>query len=296
MATPDPAATETIDLGPVVVTVARGAGPRVLDYRRHDGPSLFAAVPDAAIDHPGGGMLRLLGGHRLWQAPEIPESTYLPDDGIEIEMERSAAGIGLTAPAGPGGIAKTIRLEQRGALTVVEHTLHNHGSGPVRVAAWAITQFAPGGAALLPLLRDPVDPGGLRANRHLVLWPYTDLSAPELELRRDAIVVHGSGQRTMLKVGQPNQRGWMAYQRDTEIFVKWSPLHRAGAEYADRGASTQCYRDERFVELETLGPLVDLGPGDRVIHREGWMLLDTSERDTAAVLEALPAIPAGFED
>jgi len=75
------------------------------------------------------------------------------------------------------------------------------------------------------------------------------------------------------------------------MFVKWSPLHRDSELYVDRGVSVECYRDERFIELETLGPLVTVQPGKRVAHREIWMLRRVSADTVADVLESLPTEP-----
>ena len=67
--TPAPIETQTIDLGPVEVSFAVNAGPRILGYARHGGPQLFASLPDDVIEHPAIGTYRFLGGHRLWRAP-----------------------------------------------------------------------------------------------------------------------------------------------------------------------------------------------------------------------------------
>ena len=59
----------------------------------------------------------------------------------------------------------------------------------------------------------------------------------------------------------------------------------------DHGASVQCYRDDRFVELESLGPLSVLAPGEETSHREVWSLLPTAIAGLEDVLESLPPVP-----
>ncbi len=285
--------TTTIDLGPVSITVAVNAGPRVLAYARVDGPNLFASLPDDVIEHPAIGTFRFLGGHRLWRAPEAPAVSYLPDD-APVEITETEGGIEIVGPADGDGIVKTISLSQHGDFTFVDHELRNEGWTPVRSAPWAITQLAPGGTAYLPQRRGPVDDDGVLPNRHLVLWPYTNLSSPEITVRQDLVTVDASERVSKSKVGISNRRGWVAYASGDELFVKWAALHRDGDVYVDFGASVQCYRDERFLEVETLGPLMTLQPGKRSAHREVWTLRDVSGDALDDVLESLPSVPEGL--
>lgn len=284
--------TEAFELGGIGVTVALDAGPRILGFSRHHGPELFAAVPDAVIESPAG-RLSLLGGHRLWRAPEVPSVTYRPDD-TPVTVDRFADGVRLEGSADGDGITKTIELRQRGDFAVVDHALSNHGNHTVRAAGWAITQLTPGGTAVIPQARDPADADGVLPNRTIVLWPYTDPAAPEMDIRSEEIRVQGSRSQQRAKIGTANRRGWLAYALGNEVFVKWAPLHDDTLDYADLGASVQCYRDHRFLELETLSPLTVLGPGQSLRHRETWRLFDLQDRDLEELLASLPDQPTEF--
>ncbi len=59
--------------------------------------------------------------------------------------------------------------------------------------------------------------------------------------------------------------------------------------YPDRGASAQIYCNDRFIELETLGPLVSLAPDHTVTHVEIWSLshvgASVDVRDVPRLLE-----------
>ncbi len=283
--------TETFDLGPVVVTVVLDAGPRVLGYSRHNGPQVFADLPGDEIPRRDGPPFEFIGGHRLWRAPEVPAVTYRPD-GAPVAIDRDGDVVHIGGAADDDGIVKAIALWQHGTVTVVDHTILNGGDRPIRCAPWAITQLAPGGTAVLPQPSGPADPDGVLPNRTIVLWPYTDPSSPEIGIRPDEVSIYATGAMARTKVGQPNRRGWTAYHLDDEVFVKWSPLHDDSLDYADLGASVECYRDHRFLELESLGPLTDLEPGGSIQHREAWTLipLDGGPRDE--VLASLPERPA----
>lgn len=286
----NPIESTTIDLGPVDVTIATNAGPRILAYARHGGPQLFASLPTEVIEHPAIGSYRFLGGHRLWRAPEVPDITYAPDDDPVTITERER-GVEVVGSPDSESITKTITVTQTAAFTVVDHELRNDGWTPVRCAPWAITQLAPGGTAYLPQAVGPLDEDGVLPNRNIVLWPYTDPSSPEITIRDDEVRIRASDRVSRSKLGVSNRRGWIAYARGGELFVKWSPLHRDGELYVDFGASVQCYRDERFLELETLGPRVTVQPGKSAVHREIWMLREAPEDELREVLGSLPSVP-----
>jgi hypothetical protein len=63
--------------------------------------------------------------------------------------------------------------------------------------------------------------------------------------------------------------GWLAYYRNQRLFVKLASF-QADAAYFDFSASSQCYCNKQFLELETLGPQITLEPGMSVGHREVW--------------------------
>jgi len=68
-----------------------------------------------------------------------------------------------------------------------------------------------------------------------------------------------------------NPSGWGAYFRDGHLFVK--KVHvEAGAKYPDYGCNFEIYTDPYSLELETLGPLCDLEPGETAEHIEHWRL------------------------
>ena len=74
--------------------------------------------------------------------------------------------------------------------------------------------------------------------------------------------------------------------------MKWSRTHRDDADYLDRGASAQVYRNDRFIELETLSPLTVLAPGERIEHREVWRLHRASVDSIGDLTEALERVEA----
>jgi hypothetical protein len=249
----------------ISVVVALDVGPRILALTPDGGPNLFAEMPDETI-----GDYHLYGGHRLWTAPEIPARTYRPED-EPVDLALTDDSVTLTGPPDRDGIRKRISLTflTDGARVAVAHELRNEGSGTLEMAPWAITQVPLGGTAVLPVA--PMEPDALLPTRSIVLWPYTRLEDPRLRLENERVTLDASvdGGGARLKVGVPNAVGRLTYSRGPWRFTK-HVTPDASLARVDLGATMQAFADGRCVELETLGPLRSLEPGDTVEHHELW--------------------------
>lgn len=253
--------------------VTRQIGPRIIGLALAGQANLLAELPEATLERPGGGRFHFRGGHRLWLAPEDPRLTYLPDDS-PVTITETENGVRVLQPTEPQtGIQKslTITLQAPRAEVLVEHGMHNRGDGPVELAPWAITQVRPGGTAILPQSAGLADEHGLWPNRHIVLWPYTRINSSHIQWGDRYVLIQARMTEGALKVGWPNPAGWLGYLVEGTLFIKQA-AYEPSATYTDRGSSSQCYCDPRFLELETLGPLVSLAPGKAVSHRETWNL------------------------
>ena len=215
--------------GALTLLVTTSVGPRIIAMKLGDEENLFAELPDFTLDYPGGGATSLYGGHRLWDAPEVPRRTYLPDD-QPVEINLLEDGLVASQPIEPlTGLQKSIhiRFPDHPATVIVDHTLTNHGMWPITCAPWAITQFKVGGVAILPQNAGLADADGVLPNRNLVLWPYSDLRSPHVTWGNRAIFVFAVFQSGAFKLAFPNHRGWLAYHRQGTLFVKYAE-YRAG--------------------------------------------------------------------
>jgi len=254
-----------LDDGNSALTITVSTGPRVLELRAR-GENLLALVPDATVPVSGGGRLRLLGGHRLWVAPEVPAITYQPDDrpcqAIEVED-----GVRVTAPPDGAGLTKSLEVRRAADGWNVDHEIRNDSHEAMELAPWAVTMLRPGGEAVLAAAAGGE---GLQADRAIVLWPYTDPADARVSIERDALRVRCAPGPT-LKLGVASLDGRATYSLNGETFEKRTVVER-GARYADRGAAVQLYVSDAFCEVETLGPLATVEPGGAVAHRERWRL------------------------
>ena len=84
--------------------------------------------------------------------------------------------------------------------------------------------------------------------------------------------------------------GWMAYLLHGHAFIKRHD-HDARAVYPDFGCNVEAFTNDDMLELETLGPLVDLKPGASISHPETWSLhrapRPSSPKDMARLLARL---------
>lgn len=248
-------------------------GPRVLGLSAFGGENLFVILPDVQLDYPGEGDLSLYGGHRLWYAPEKRETTYIPDS-RPVAWREVPGGVEVVQTVDePTGIQKSIRiiLSEGDAEVSVLHSLENLGSMAFELAPWAITQLKPGGIGIIPQNIGNQDTDGLLPNRNIVLWPYTPIRSDFLEVSDEAIIVKASMNEGALKVGTPNPPGWIGYLLGEQFFVKRTEYQEEEF-YLDRGASSQIYCCPGFIELETLGPVVSLMPGQKTSHIETWQV------------------------
>lgn len=247
------------------------SGPRVLGLLGH-GENVLAVLPGAGLDRPGGGRFTFIGGHRLWAAPEMPDVTYEPDD-RPCSVSEVDGGVRVEAPPDGAGLVKMIQVCSAADGWIVDHVIRNASDTEMSIAPWAITQLRPGGVARLPM---GAREAGYQADRSLVLWPYTNLDDPRLRLARDEVRIRTEPAGPPLKVGASPSEGCVSYTVDGVTFEKQIRLDPTEA-YPDRGAAVQVYVSDAFCELETLGPMRSLGPGEQVEHRERWTLVDRGE-------------------
>ncbi len=97
------------------------------------------------------------------------------------------------------------------------------------------------------------------------------------------------------KIGALNTKGWAAYLLNGEAFIKHFP-YQAGATYPDLNCNCEFYTEPGFLEVETLGPLAQIAPGETAVHPERWQIsrLDTDfseaslDKDLLALVESVP--------
>ena len=284
----------------VQLLVLTEVGPRILFFGFLGGENEFHEI----LEHSGkrgDQTFRVYGGHRLWVSPEIAR-TYYPDN-LPVAVKRQDDAFVFTAPPEampPGtGLQKEIeiRLADTGARVTVAHRIRNLGKEPAEMAPWALSVMAGGGKAILPLPpRAPMSSDRLLPEGVLALWSYTDLADPRwkigtkyMQLRQTG---NGAGPFKEQMGGIFNSFGWGAYFRRGHLFIKKAKVEK-NARYPDFGCNFEVYTDTHSLELETLGPLRQLNPGETAEHIECWWLFkDIESGDSESWIDSiiLPAV------
>lgn len=265
--------------GVVELVVTADVGPRILFYGFCSGDNLLHEVAEDA-GKAGGSEFRLYGGHRLWVSPEV-ERTYYPDNTpVAVSQHGNATRFTAQKEAVPRGtnLQKELEIELAATNSQVRITqrIRNDDTRSTTLAPWSPTMMGAGGRAILPLSpriamdKDHYLPVGVFA-----IWSFTDLA--------DARWVFGTAYIQLRQLANPqgkfmeqmggiyNSAGWGAYFRQGYLFVKRAAVI-SGARYPDFGCNFEVFTNRDFIELETLGPLVELRPGEVVEHVERWWL------------------------
>lgn len=260
-------ATTRVVLGP-------HRGGRVLSYRLHGREALQQASAHRA---PEAGRPRILTGGRfdigpefllpphpvLWSGPWRAEITGERAGRLTSEID-SATGIQLVRDFVLASDSSRLRCTQ---------TMINRGPGPRAVCHWSRTFAHPGGTCVVPLNPASRYPLGFLAyvagEEKIDFRPEPD---PSVQVRDGLLFIGGRSRYRKFAIDA--SEGWLAYlQPDGLLFAKRFPVY-PNRPYGEIAANSLAvwYDVERACELEPIGPLEPLAPGERAAFTEEWSL------------------------
>jgi hypothetical protein len=259
--------------GEIEAIVTSDVGPRIIRFAFVGSQNLFKEFADQ-LGKSSEEKFQLRGGHRVWKAPEDPVATWAPDN-VPVEIQITPTGIIAREPVEPlTQLQKEIEVHmaESGAQMTVINRISNRGLFPLRFSAWALTMMAPGGVAVSgfpPRGRHPIN---LEATNPLVMWAYTNLADPRWKFTKKYLTLRQDPNNAdAQKLGLFNPDTWGAYLLNGEAFLKRTKADPAKA-YPDFGCSFETFTNNEFLEIETLGPMTDVRPGQTVEHTELWAL------------------------
>jgi hypothetical protein len=287
----------------VELIVSTTFGPRIMHFGFVGGENVFHESPELFGKTGPIDQWVNYGGHRIWFAPEIHPLTYGPDN-VPVESayyEQDELVLTGTLEA-ESGIQKELRIEflpGSSSAVKVTHVLTNGNPWPIEFAPWALSVVAEGGRVVLPQepFREHGEDNDFLPSRPLILWPFTDMSDSRwtwgkrlIQLRSDPALDFAQ------KLGAYNTLGWGAYISGAgDVLIKILELEDYEPEdYPDFGSTFEVFTKGAFQEIETLGPLELVEPGDWAEHVEYWYLTKlvdapTSDKELAAALTPLVA-------
>jgi len=257
--------------GEVELIVTGDVGPRIIRYGFIGGQNIFKEYAEQ-LGKSGEEKFQARGGDRLWKAPEDPIATWAPDN-VPVEITATPTGLIARAPVEPlTHLQKEIEisLASSGNQVTVTHRITNRSLFTLEFSPWALTMMAQGGMAVSGFPPRGIHPINLEATNPLVMWAYTDLSDKRwaftkkyLTLRQDPNNLNAQ------KLGMFNKDTWAAYLLNGEAFVKVAKADPSKT-YPDFGCSFETFTNSEFLEMETLGPLTKVAPGQTVDQVEQW--------------------------
>lgn len=256
----------------VELIVTSDVGPRVIRCGFVGGQNFFAELPNE-LGKSGEAWWMARGGHRLWVAPETIPDTYALDNG-PVKTIVNGNRITLLQPIEPEtALQKEIFIElSPGGLVTVTHRIENTGPKSRRLAPWALSQMTPGGVAVALFPPRATHEQQLLPSNPLVMWAYTDFSDARWKFTSKYLILKSDSARSNpQKAGLFNANTVGAYLLGSDLFIKHTEANPHAA-YPDFQCSFEMFTNEQFLELETLGAIVDLIPGNSVAHVERWSL------------------------
>ncbi len=263
--------------GETELIVSTEVGPRIISYRKTDGRNFFKVFPEQ-IAGGDAGTWTSYGGHRLWHAPEVFPRTYYPDNS-PVPYEWDGITLSFRCPEESTTMLQkviTVELAETGTEVRLDHRIYNRNLWPVVFAPWCLTVMDAGGRAIIP--QEPYVPHGqnpgesFEAARPLILWQFTRMNDPRfiwggkyIQFKEDS---HYSSKQ---KIGITNKQGWAAYVLHGQLFLKRHD-YEADAVYPDGGCNAEFFTMPGFLEIESLGRLESVAPGDCARLTERWSI------------------------
>ena len=259
--------------GEIELVVTGDVGPRAIWFGFAGGQNFFKNYPEQ-MGRSGEADWMIRGGARVWVAPEDRAATYGLDNApVQIGVEDGA--LTATAPVEETvGVQKQmiVRMAAAEARVEVVYRVRNAGLLYTEFAAWAPCVMAPGGVGITGFPPRGSHADILTPTNPLVMWAYTDLSDKRWTFTKKYMILQQDGAAgAPQKIGHFNPHTWGAYRLNGELFIKRSDA-APGKPYPDFGCSFQIFTNREMLELETMGPLRRVAPGEWVEHVERWSL------------------------
>lgn len=271
----------------VELLITLDVGPRIISYRHQGGLNVFKTFDDQ-LGTSGEADWQIRGGHRLWMAPETTLS-YFPDNQPVSFTLMDENHVCLRTPAeAESGIEKEIEiiLDKKTSSVTLNHSISATKDMSSGIAPWGLTVLKAGGKAIIPMPPRNLHPNDLPAternagrdldlnllpNRKMSLWAYTNLTDPRFNWCADRLEISQDANMPSTKLGFLHQLQSAHYEVDGYRFSKTID-YRQDATYPDGNCNLEIFTDGEMLELESLGPLVTLNKGDRIVHTEDWSL------------------------
>lgn len=211
----------------------------------------------------------IYGGHRFWMSPETI-LTYAPDnDKVKLKIINENTFEFIAPIQKITNIQFVLLIKIKNNEIIINHQIINHDNKPKLIAPWAITALTANGIAKFKLNNED---NGFLPNRNLILWSYTDIKDQRLTISNHEVNLKMNPNiKRAFKIGTNNKNNKVSYQYKN-LCLDIESKYIKDVNYPDNGCSLEVYTNQHFLEIETLGPLTNLKPKQKIIHLEKWIL------------------------
>jgi len=253
--------------GSLELIVVTEIGPRIMSFGFKDGENiLYEDKSDFSF-----GNWRIYGGHRLTVAPESSLS-YEPDNGhCEVFVQKNK--LKITAPASSNNIQKILEIspDKNGDGFKVKHIIKNTGNLLITAAPWTVTCVKTTEHLIIPWASGSKQ----WRNRKVCYINCNDsfnapVNSPQWQPTDDLFIINPNGQTG--KIGIYSDKGLMARLGANSTFIKYSKAIAPDSSYPDSGCNIEIYTNPKYIEMEFLGPIETVYPGNELTLTESWQL------------------------
>ena len=168
------------------------------------------------------------------------------------------------------GIQKTLEITFRPDGTVyLLHNFYNRNDHPIRGASWAINSLDASGEIEFSYAGGKT--GDFYPGTTVALWGQTSMDDPRLTYYPDRIRAAYLPISDYFKLGVycPDGKAILESKGQRLTMGFDAPDIRT---LPDQGCNFELYMHKMFLEMESLGPVTDIAPGESASHWETWKL------------------------
>lgn len=270
-----------LDNGKIEAYLTLDVGPRIIKFNASGCENLMFNDSTRSVDVSSvfgeGERWHTYGGHRMWISPEEMPKTYYPDhEEVKYEVENYDGKVKVLLTPPPQRITNMqlqllVTMSEDGSAMRVDHYLKNIGKETVKRGIWGITVTDVNGIAVL---RQPERHTALLPDRQIVFWPYTRMNDERILLGEKYIAVQQDPDDAQVpaKIGYTNFEGKLyCFNKGQAMSISYDSDYSKG-EYPDFGVSSEIYTNKAILEIESLGHIGNILPGNTVHHAEEWFV------------------------
>lgn len=273
-----------LDAGPYTLVVVPDIGGRIMEYAIDRRNVIWENPAEIGRTYPITPAWHNYGGYKAWVAPQHlwdgNADPFLDYGKCSVEIASRADGVPLLkvtgAPSLKTGLVltKEISMDESGEVLLVQR-MHNISPKPITRSVWDVTQVRTPCFVVYP-----INPAS-RFRSGVSYLVAESKHSPQFRVADGLCITEYMGE--LGKIGSDSDGPWMIWFKDKLAYVKFFDPMIEGEEYPDGGCSVEVFTSDKklaYLEMEILGPMVTLQPGESTELVERWRLFELTQSVT----------------